>query len=96
MIVSKKLIYEMCLSFYRFLHLYLIDLDAKQFMFKIVVEIEAVSVLYIFASWVLVENACFSAGQGLQCTPELPLLCTGTRENHVCDTSLITQHIQSI
>lgn len=73
----KRMKEEMCWCYYRFLHLDLVDLDAEQFVFKIVVEIETVSVLHIFSPRVLVEDTCFSAGQGLQCTPELPLLCTG-------------------
>lgn len=63
--------------FYRFLHLDLVDLDPEQFVFKIVIEIEAVSILHVFPSRVLVEYTCFSTGQGLQCTPELTLLCVG-------------------
>lgn len=62
---------------YRFLHLDLIDLDAEQLVFKIIVEIEPVSVLNIFPTGVLVEDAGFSAGQGLQRTPELSVLCEG-------------------
>ncbi len=68
---------ETCLYFYRFLHLDLVDLDAEQFVFKIVVEIETVSILHVFPSRVLVEDASFSAGQGLQCASELSLLCAG-------------------
>lgn len=68
-----------CLNqyFYRFLHLDLVDLDPEQFVFKIIIEIETVSILHFFPSRVLVEYACFSAGQGLQRTPELTLLCVG-------------------
>lgn len=68
---------EMRSYFYRFLHLNLVDLDAEQFVFEIVVEIETVSILHIFPSRVLVEDPCFSAGQRLQRTPELSLLCGG-------------------
>lgn len=60
--------------FYRFLHLNLVDLDAEQFVFEIIVEIETVSVLHIFPSRVLVEDPCFSTRQGLQRTPQLSLL----------------------
>lgn len=70
--------------FYRFLHLDLVDLDAEQFMFEIIVEIEAVSVLHVLPSRVLVEDASLSAGQGLQRPPELSLLCAG--QETVCDT----------
>lgn len=63
--------------FYRFLHLDLVDLDAEQFMFKIIVEVETVSVLHVFPSRVLVEDACLSAGQRLQRALELSLLCEG-------------------
>lgn len=62
---------------YRFLHLDLIDLDAEQLVLKFTVEIEAVSVLHIFAAGVLVENAGFPAGQRLQRTPELFVLWEG-------------------
>lgn len=60
---------------YRFLHLDLIDLDAEQLVLKLIVEIEPVSVLNIFPTGVLIEYAGFSAGQGLQRTPELSVLC---------------------
>lgn len=63
--------------FYRFLHLDLVDLDAEQFMFKIIVEVETVSVLHVFPSRVLVEDACLSAGQRLQRALELSLFCEG-------------------
>lgn len=49
--------------FYRFLHLDLVDLDAEQFVFEIIVEIETVSILHVFPSRILVEDSCFSAGQ---------------------------------
>lgn len=62
---------------YCFLHLDLVDFDAEEFVFEVVVEVEAVSVLHVFPSGVLVEDAGFSAGQGLQRTPELALLCAG-------------------
>lgn len=64
-----------CQYFYRFLHLDLVDLDSEQFVFKIVVEIEAVSIFHVFPSRVLVEDARLSAGQGLQCALKLSLLC---------------------
>lgn len=76
--VSDELNEEMCSYFYRFFHLNLIDLDAKQLVFKIVVEIETVSILHIFPSRILVKDTCFPTGQGLQGTPELTLLCVGT------------------
>ncbi len=60
---------EMWWSFYRFLHLDLVDLDAEQFVFEVIVEIETVSILHIFSSRVLVEDTCLPAGQGLQRTP---------------------------
>lgn len=63
--------------FYRFLHLDLVDLDAEELVFKVIVEIEAVAILHIFPSRVLVEHTCFSTGQGLQGTPELSVLCAG-------------------
>lgn len=69
---------EMCSYFYRFFHLNLIDFDAKQLVFKIVVEIETVSVLHIFPSRILVKDTCFPTGQGLQGTAELSLLCAGS------------------
>lgn len=47
---------------YRFLHLDLINLDAEQLVLKFIVEIEPVSVLNLFPTGVLVENASFSAG----------------------------------
>lgn len=59
---------------YRFFHLDLIDLDAEQLVLKFVVEIESISVLHVFATRVLVEDTGFSAGQGLQRTPELSVL----------------------
>lgn len=59
---------------YSFLHLDLVDLYTEQFVFKIIVEIETVSVFHVFPSRVLVEDACFSAGQRLQRAPELFLL----------------------
>lgn len=61
--------------FYRFLHLDLVDLDPEQFVSKITIEIETVSILHFFPSGVLVEYTCFSAGQGLQRAPELTVLC---------------------
>lgn len=76
--VSDELNEGMCSYFYRFFHLNLIDLDAKQLVFKIVVEIETVSVLHIFPSRILVKDTCFPTGQGLQRTPELSLLCAGS------------------
>lgn len=60
--IKKKTI---CKHLYRFLHLDLVDLDAEQFMFEIVVEIETVSILHILPPRVLVEDTSFSAGQGL-------------------------------
>lgn len=68
---------EMCHHFYRFLHLDLIDLDAEQLVFKIIVEIKTISILHVFPTRILVEDACFSTGQGLQCTSELSFLCAG-------------------
>lgn len=64
-------------QWYRFFHLDLIDLDAEQLVLKFIVEIEPVSVLHIFATRVLVEDAGFSTCQRLQRTPELPVLCMG-------------------
>lgn len=61
--------------FYRFFHLNLVDLDAEQFVFKIHVEVEAISVFHVFPSRVLVEDSGFPAGQGLQCALQLSLLC---------------------
>lgn len=61
--------------FYRFLHLYLVDLDTEQFVFKIIVKIKPVAVLYVFPPRVLVKNTCFSTGQGLKCPSELSVLC---------------------
>lgn len=75
---SDELNKEMCSYFYRFFHLNLIDLDAKQLVFKIVVEIETVSILHIFPSRILVKDTCFPTSQGLQGTPELSLLCAGS------------------
>ena len=69
----------MCWYFYRFFHLDLVDLDAEQLVFKISVEIETVSILHVFPSRVLVEDARFSAGEGLKCSPELSLLCAGQK-----------------
>lgn len=68
----------MCSYFYRFFHLNLIDLDAKELVFEVVVEIETVSILHIFPSRILVKDTCFPTGQGLQGTPELTLLCAGS------------------
>lgn len=80
------------MCFYRFFHLDLVDLDAEQFVFEIIVEIEAVSILHVFPSRILVEDACFPAGQGLQRTPELPLLCTGPeRTTYVMEQILLSQ-----
>lgn len=55
----------------------MVDLDAEQFVFKIVVEVESVSVFHIFPSRVLVEDAGFPTSQGLQSAPELSFLCVG-------------------
>lgn len=66
---------ESCCCFYRLLHLDLIDLDAEQFVFEVIVEIESVSVLHVFASGVLVEDSSLSTGEGLQRAIELSLLC---------------------
>ena len=66
---------DICECFYRLLHLDLVDLDAEQLVFKIIVGIKAVSVLHVFPSGVLVKDSCFPAGQGLQRTLELSLLC---------------------
>lgn len=77
---------EMCQYFnfiYRFLHLDLVDFYAEQFVFKIIVEIETISIFHVFPSRVLVEDACFSTGQGLQSAPELFLLCCRTREREI-------------
>lgn len=60
---------------YRFLHLDLIDLNAEQLVLKFIVEIEPVSILNIFPTGVLIKDTGFSAGQGLQRTPELSILC---------------------
>lgn len=72
---------ESCCCFYRFLHLDLIDLDAEQFVFEVVVEIESVSVLHVFASGILVEDSCLSTGEGLQRAIELSLLCEDRRRH---------------
>lgn len=69
---------------YRFLHLDLIDLNAEQLVLKFIVEIKPVFVLNIFATGVLVEDAGFSTGQGLQRTPELSILCKGwDKKDHI-------------
>lgn len=70
----------LCVS-YRFFHLDLINLDAKQLVSEVVVEIETVSVLHVLPARVLVEDAGLSAGQGLQGPSELSLLCAAFREN---------------
>lgn len=59
---------------YRLLHLNLIDFNAEQLMFEVVVEVEAVSVLYVFPSGIFIKNASFPACQGLQCAFQLTLL----------------------
>lgn len=76
---------DICNLFYRLLHLNLVDLDAEQFVLKIVIEIETVSILHVFPSRVLIEDACFATGQGLQRTPELTLLCAGKQND--CHTA---------
>lgn len=55
--------------------MYLVDLDTEQFVFKIIVKIKPVAVLHVFPPRVLVENTCFSTGQGLKCPSELSVLC---------------------
>lgn len=77
---------------YRFLHLDLVDLNAEQFVFEIIVEIETVSILHVFSPRVLVEDSCFSAGQWLQSTPELSLLCTGESDNVIQQVPLTQQN----
>lgn len=66
---------------YCFFHLDLINLDAKQLVFEVVVEIEAVSVLHVLPPGVLVKDAGLSAGQGLQGSSEFSLLCAAFRQN---------------
>lgn len=81
---------------YRFLHLDLIDLDAEQLVLKFIVEIEPVSILNIFPTGVLVEDAGFSAGQGLQRTPELSVLCEGLEKKGSCKTGSATHRNPAI
>lgn len=61
----------------------LINLDAKELVFEVVVEVEAVSVFHVFPAGVLVEDACLSAGQGLQGASELSLLCARSERTAV-------------
>lgn len=51
-------------------------------MFEVVVEIEAVAVLHVLPSRVLVEDPGLAAGQGLKGPPEFSLLCARFRQDN--------------
>jgi len=50
---------------YSFLHLYLIDFDAEQFICKVLVELKLIQVLHITTSWCLLQHPCFTTCQRL-------------------------------
>ena len=68
---------------YRLFHLDLVDLDAEQLVFEVLVEVEAVSVLHVFPPGVLVEDTGLSTCQRLERTLQLPLLCHKDNKHHV-------------
>lgn len=59
---------------HRLLHLNLVDFNAEEFMSEVVIEVEAVSVLHVFASGVFIKYAGFPTCQGLQRASQLALL----------------------